>query len=182
MVAARKELEKLHPLAGADRACYTYQRKYDLDPPCPRWKVWFFNYIYLPFVRFVYLKLKLPVCDHYDVVTGRMGWVEDQTIYLTEERAREVIADRPFWGFKWLPVEQDSPAETCQMGTHDFPGSPVSSLYLNRNFPLRAVSAEIIPLLERAVTSELLHTSDEKQLEDVLNRLKGLYRTIKGKS
>lgn len=99
-----------------------FQRKYNLDAGSPLWKRWFFRWVYLPFNRFCFFKLRLIPPDH--VVCGRcgddkgkngtLGWLERQGVFTQKWRAEQEAEKYAFGGVEPLAFETGEQDCTCQ--------------------------------------------------------------------
>lgn len=99
-----------------------FQRKYNLDAGTPLWKRVFFRWIYLPFNRFCFFKLRLIPPDH--VVcrrcgddkgrNGTLGWLERQGVFSQKWRAEQEAEKYAFGGVEPLAFDTGEQDCTCQ--------------------------------------------------------------------
>lgn len=133
MVAAEARFE-----AGELTEIYLVsQRKYNLDPSCPWWQKAWFRYVFMPFVRFSFRRMKCaaPAALEPD---GRIALIEEQGVY-TDRQAAEAACQGEFWQVKPLPVDSPLPCETIQYKGHRYPQSVMPDRYRRRTFPLTAI-------------------------------------------
>lgn len=129
---------------------YVGQRKEELDTGAPLWRRLFFAYVYRPFLRFCYFKLKIPTFSGADT-DGTMFWLEHQTICHSRVEAVR-LANKPGWYFHRLPVGESLPDATCACQDHTFPAeAQVVDLYEQARNPTVRVEQSRLAKLESQI-------------------------------
>lgn len=110
------------------KECFeSFQRKYDIDQSAPWWKKLFFWYVYMPFARFAFFKMRIVPMDHVDR-NGRLGWIERQSVWSERWQALQDAERYPFGGVERLPF--NAPEESCTCAPlSEFPNSKARERY-----------------------------------------------------
>ena len=130
MVAA----EATFDVPESDEIFLVSQRKYNLDPDRPWWQRAFFHYVFLPFVRFAFQRMKIPAVGAIES-DGSVIIIEQQGVYTDEQLARESCLNE-FWSVKRLPLNYPLPSSSVQYRGHLAPLSVMPDRYRRRTQPL----------------------------------------------
>lgn len=110
------------------KECFeSFQRKYDIDASAPWWKRAFFWYVYMPFVRFAFFKMRIVPMDHQDE-RGQLSWLERQGVWSEEWRAQLDATRYPFGGVERLAFNESEENCTCAPRSQ-FPNSSAKKGY-----------------------------------------------------
>lgn len=125
-----------------------FQRKYDIDKHSPRWKRFFFRYVYLPFNRFCFFRLRLIPPDH--LSNGELGWLERQGVFSERWRAEQEAEKYPFGGVE--PITFDTGESDCTCAPRSiFPNSVARKKYQKHSREEVGVSAAAMQRLKNAL-------------------------------
>lgn len=110
------------------KECFeSFQRKYDIDQGEPWWKRLFFWYVYMPFARFAFFRMRIVPMDHVNE-KGELGWLERQSVWLEEWQAEQDAARYPFGGVERLSFNAAEEVCTCAPRSR-FPNSKARKRY-----------------------------------------------------
>lgn len=135
------------------KECFeSFQLKYDIDRDAPWWKKLFFWFVYMPFARFAYLKMRIVPMDHLRCAyclgpvkeDSRFGWLERQTVWSERWQARQDAERYPFGGVERLPFNAQEDECTCAPQS-EFPNSKARERYersANKTVPVTESSLE----------------------------------------
>ena len=121
----------------------SFQRKYDIDEDSPWWKKLFFWYVYMPFARFAFFRMRIVPMDHVNE-KGQLGWLERGTVWSEEWAALQDAGRYPFGGVERLRFDTPEDAGTCAPRSQ-FPNSSAKDRYdrnAHRTVPVKETSLE----------------------------------------
>ena len=127
-----------------------FQRKYDIDRDSPWWKRLFFWFVYMPFARFAFFKLKIVPMDHVNE-HGQLGWTEDQGTWSEEWRALQDAERYPFGGVERLAFNSAEDACTCAPRSQ-FPNSKARGEYEKLDRETVPIAQSSLERLEKKLT------------------------------
>lgn len=110
-------------------------RKYGLDDRSPWWQRWYFKWIYLPFLRFSFKRMKIPAVKELTIDGKRMTfcWWEDQGVFETREQA-EAACLGPMWSYKKLPLNRLLAKESSNYDGEVYPRADKPLRYVEPSF------------------------------------------------
>lgn len=126
------------------KECFeSFQRKYDVDASAPWWKRAFFWYVYMPFARFAFFKMRIVPMDHVNE-KGELGWLERQAVWSEEWQALRDAERYPFGGVERLAFNESEQDCTCAPRSQ-FPNSKARQRYdreAHKTIPINESSLE----------------------------------------
>ena len=107
-----------------------FQWKYDVDEKSPWYRRVFFRYVWLPFARFAYCKMKIIPFQRLEP-DGSLSWKEEQGVFVREEDAQREAGRHAFGGYSRIYFNAPEPGRTV-VGRTAFPNSEAVEAYEQR--------------------------------------------------
>lgn len=112
------------------------------DKEAPWWQHWYYDHVYVPFLRFSFNHFKVPRAKQVSVTADEQGrvttvysWFENGGIYDTPEQA-ETACIEEFDGYKNVPHNRCAPRDSAEYGTVVFPRSKKPRRWAKRTMSL----------------------------------------------
>jgi hypothetical protein len=105
-----------------DRVWMVAHWKWELDPSTPRYRRFFFKYIFRSFIHFSWNVMKIP-CPKGVEIEGnkqRVFWFENGGFFSSEHQA-ELACVNEWHGYKDVPLDRQFPPESAQYSSLVFP-------------------------------------------------------------
>lgn len=119
-----------------------FQWKYRVDLSEPWWRRAYFRWVWLPFARFSYLRVRVVPFERLEP-DGSVSWKEDQGYFTEEWRAAQVAARYPYGGYNEVAVDACENDQTCKPRCR-FPSSHAERSY--RKHGRRHVELDLAPV------------------------------------
>ena len=94
-----------------------FQWKYNVDEKSPWWKRIYFRFIWLPFARFSYFKMKIIPFERLEP-DGSLSWKEQQGVFVREVDAHREASKYRYGGYSEVRFNAPEPARTVIGRTH----------------------------------------------------------------
>lgn len=125
-----------------NRIYRVFQWKYRADSSEPWWRRWYFHWVWLPFARFSYLKMRMVPFERLEP-DGSLSWKEDQGYFTEEWQAAQVASKYAYGGYNEVAVNASEYSETCKPRCR-FPESSARGSYIKHG--KRLVEMEVGPV------------------------------------
>lgn len=115
----RAESEKA-PASSIDYPLHVFpafQWKYNVDEKSPWWKRIYFRFLWLPFARFSYFKMKIIPFERLEP-DGSLSWKEQQGVFTRERDAQREASKYKYGGYSEVRFNAPEPAKTVIGRTH----------------------------------------------------------------
>lgn len=147
--------------------------KRGIDQGSPWWKQWYFDWVYMPFVRFSFKYFHVPAPKQAEVearvetlpdgvittiTTTTFSWFEDQGIFDSPERA-EAACLEPSWGYKPMPLNRLLPRESVKYGGKIYPRADKPLRHAYPNYELVPIPRRLLTKISTEIREEVQRTN-----------------------
>ena len=153
-----------HAQPSTDDLYLVIQWKDRPDKKAPWWQHWYYDHIYVPFLRFSFKYFKVPrakqtsiTSDDQGRVTTVFSWFENGGVYDTPEQADVACVDE-FDGYKNVPRNRCTPRDSAEYGVVIFPRSKKPKRWAR-------------PTMSLVVKDRAKEQEDQQTLKECLHRL-----------
>jgi hypothetical protein len=125
--SAKAQVRSLAPPDDPLNVYPAFQWKYNVDENSPWWRKLFFRYVWLPFARFSYCKMKIVPFQRLEP-DGSLSWKEHQGVFVREEDAQREAAKYAYGGYSRVYFNAPEMGKTIT-GRSSYPSSTANVEY-----------------------------------------------------